>query len=331
MSAGRGTILTMPVVLLLAALAILAGVVVVAVGRGGELAMFRPDVPARPQAFASAADVASFRPPPAFFGYSATATDEALQRITTVVAERDAEVAWLRGQIAELKGSAAEPWPGAPAEHGSEPESASWPDAWTYSGQAGRAETSAEPGPEGQAGRVGEPEPAGWAGPEAYAAPERRAYPGDWPKPEAYAEPDDQREPAARSESEAHAEDEGRAEPDDWPASGAYPEPEAGTGSADWPEPAAYAEPAAWPEPEPEPYADPQPGHGAEPPVWPSLGDHRESEGRPNSDLWSSSDHDYDRNHDHGYTGSSAGETAEHEARGTDHEAGPPEHEVGQP
>ena len=81
--------------------------------------------------------MASFRPPPAFFGYSATATDEALQRITTVVAERDAEVAWLRGQIAELKGSAAEPWPGAPAEHGGEPEPASWPDAWTYSGHAG--------------------------------------------------------------------------------------------------------------------------------------------------------------------------------------------------
>ncbi|MGH3400492.1 MAG: hypothetical protein ACRDPO_38010, partial [Streptosporangiaceae bacterium] len=171
----------MPVVLLLAALAILAGVVVVAVGRGGELAMFRPDGAARSEAFATAADVASFRPPPAFFGYSATATDEALQRITRVVAERDAEVAWLRGQIAELQGSAAEPWPGAPAGHGGDPEPASWPDAWTYGGQGSRAETSGRPGPDGDAGRAGEPEAAGWAGPEAYAAPERRADPSDWP------------------------------------------------------------------------------------------------------------------------------------------------------
>src|SRR5580693_6700996 len=167
MSAGRGTILTMPVVLLLAALAILAGVVVVAVGRGGELAMFRPDS-ARSRAFATAADVASFRPPPAFFGYSATATDDALQRITEVVAERDAEVAWLRGQIAELKGSDAEPWPGAPADHEGEPEPASWPDAWTYAGHGSPGEPVGQPGPDGDAGPAGGPESAGWAGPEGY-------------------------------------------------------------------------------------------------------------------------------------------------------------------
>src|ERR1700722_365537 len=147
MSAGRGTILTMPVVLLLAALAILAGGVVVAVGRGGELAMFRPDAPAHPEVFATAADVASFRPPPAFFGYSATATDEALQRITRTVAERDAEVAWLRDQITQLQGSAPEPWPGAHAEHGAQPEPAGWAGGWSYGGAGGpgRAARSARP------------------------------------------------------------------------------------------------------------------------------------------------------------------------------------------
>ena len=76
------------------------------------------------------------------------------------------------------------------------------------------------------------------------------------------------------------------------------------TGPADWPEPEPYAEPAAWPEP----YADPQPEHGADHAVWPGLGDHRESEGRPTSDLWSGSDHDYDRNHDHGNAAPSAEE-----------------------
>ncbi|MGH3404974.1 MAG: hypothetical protein ACRDRJ_21085, partial [Streptosporangiaceae bacterium] len=100
------------------------------------------------------------------------------------------------------------------------------------------------------------------------------------------------------------------------------------------------------------PYAEPQPQPGAESPVWPGLGDHHESEGhheaegRPNSDLWSGSDHDYDRDHDHDHDyaapcaawpepadqpepGPAGEETAE--ARGTDGEAGPAEHEIGQP
>jgi hypothetical protein len=94
----------MSVVLLLAALAILAGVVVVAVGRGGELAMFRPDRPPQYQVFATGTDVAAFRPPPAFFGYSAVATDTALAQIGQVVAERDAELARLRAQLAQLRG-----------------------------------------------------------------------------------------------------------------------------------------------------------------------------------------------------------------------------------
>ena len=105
----------MPVVLLLAALVILAGVVVVAIGRGGELTIFRPDAPVHPQGFATAADVAAFRPPPAFLGYSAPATDEALQRIARVVAERDAEVAGLRDQVARLGGE-----PGPPGDAGTE-------------------------------------------------------------------------------------------------------------------------------------------------------------------------------------------------------------------
>ena len=99
--------------LLLAALAILAQVIVVAVGRGGELAMFRPDAPAHPEVFATAADVASFPGRrPRSSGTAPRPPMSALQRITRVVAERDAEVAWLRDQIAELQGSAPEPWPG---------------------------------------------------------------------------------------------------------------------------------------------------------------------------------------------------------------------------
>jgi len=126
----------MPVVLLLAALAILAGVVAVAIGRGGELAMFRPDTQAQSEALATAADVAAFRPPLAFFGYSAPATDEALQRITAVVAERDAEVAWLRDQVHRLGGKAQD-WSAGPEPR---PGAAGWPRGWTYAAQERRAD-----------------------------------------------------------------------------------------------------------------------------------------------------------------------------------------------
>jgi len=163
----------MPVVLLLAALVILAGVVAVAIGRGGELAMFRPDSPRYPQVLATAADVASFRPPLAFFGYSAPATDEALQQITQVVVERDAEVAWLRDQVVKLGGDTAD-WPSAapPAQPPPEP-TASWPDEWTYAGRERRAEPADWAGHEERA--EAEPE----AGPEPDAEP--AAGPAGWP------------------------------------------------------------------------------------------------------------------------------------------------------
>ena len=82
----------MPVVLMLAAVVILAGVVVVAMGRGGELALARPDSAAYGRELVTPADMVAFRPPAALLGYSAPVTDDALQRIARVVAERDAEL-----------------------------------------------------------------------------------------------------------------------------------------------------------------------------------------------------------------------------------------------
>jgi len=91
------------VVLLIAAVAILAGVVVVAVGRGGELAMARSDIPPVRFALFTPADVAAFRPRLSFFGYSAQATDDALLQIARAVAERDAELSRLRVQLTALR------------------------------------------------------------------------------------------------------------------------------------------------------------------------------------------------------------------------------------
>jgi hypothetical protein len=106
----------MPVVLLLTALMILGGVVVVAVGRGGELTLFRSDAAPLRQRLATAADMASFRPPLAFFGYSAQATDDALARIARSVAERDAELALLRDELATLRPPAAPAGDSPPAD-----------------------------------------------------------------------------------------------------------------------------------------------------------------------------------------------------------------------
>jgi hypothetical protein len=100
-SARRGTIRTVPILLLLAAAVILAGVVSVAMGHGGEMAEFAMDYLAPD--LMTAADVMLVRPPSALWGYNAQVTDEALNRIAQVITERDVEIAVLRQQLAELR------------------------------------------------------------------------------------------------------------------------------------------------------------------------------------------------------------------------------------
>lgn len=91
----------MPILLLLAAAVILAGVVSVAMGHGGEMAEFAMDY--LPPDLETAADVALLRPPSAIWGYNAQVTDEALNQIAQVITERDVEIAVLRQQLAELR------------------------------------------------------------------------------------------------------------------------------------------------------------------------------------------------------------------------------------
>ena len=102
----------MPVVIILVAAVILGGVVVVAMGRGGELSRERPELPARSD-FRTWSDVASYRPPPALLGYHAGATQHALSLIARTIAERDAEIDWLRNRLAEVIQT--EPEPAEPA------------------------------------------------------------------------------------------------------------------------------------------------------------------------------------------------------------------------
>jgi hypothetical protein len=90
------------VAIVIAAAVILGGMIVVAMGKGGELSVERPELPSRTD-FQSSSDVADYRPPGALLGYSPLVTERALAQIARTIAERDAEIDWLRRRLAELQ------------------------------------------------------------------------------------------------------------------------------------------------------------------------------------------------------------------------------------
>jgi hypothetical protein len=97
------------VVLIVAAAVILGGVIAVALGRGGEMTEFSPDVRPLDTDIATAADVALLRPPVALWGYDKRSTDEALNLVARTVTERDVEITRLRRQIADLQWASHKP------------------------------------------------------------------------------------------------------------------------------------------------------------------------------------------------------------------------------
>ncbi|MFA1540668.1 hypothetical protein [Actinomadura monticuli] len=105
------------VVLVLAGVAVLGAVVVLAMGRGGELAEAHPDYPplqldaeGRP---ILGADGSRLRFPATIWGYQMQVTDEAVHRLTTALQERDARVADLERQLHDLRRRVDEPPIGA--------------------------------------------------------------------------------------------------------------------------------------------------------------------------------------------------------------------------
>jgi len=96
------------VVLAVAALAVLGCVVAVALGHGGEMAEFPPDVPPLElpeDGRLTAVDFMSLRLPVALVGYHTQTVDETLRRVATALSERDTRIAILEQQIAELRGA----------------------------------------------------------------------------------------------------------------------------------------------------------------------------------------------------------------------------------
>ncbi|PSK97344.1 hypothetical protein CLV63_10862 [Murinocardiopsis flavida] len=89
----------------LAAVAVLAAVALVVMGKGGQLARFEADhapldLPAdRP---ISAADVAGVRLPLSMWGYHVRAVDEALRRLSGALRDRDARIEELEARLGGL-------------------------------------------------------------------------------------------------------------------------------------------------------------------------------------------------------------------------------------
>jgi hypothetical protein len=92
-----------PVILILAAAAILGCVVLAALGMGGEMAMFPSDSAPLRMDEVTAAHVALLRPPLALWGYNVPATEEALGVIARAVTARDTEIATLRAELADMR------------------------------------------------------------------------------------------------------------------------------------------------------------------------------------------------------------------------------------
>ncbi|WP_157249521.1 hypothetical protein [Nonomuraea typhae] len=95
----------MLVVLAIAALAILACVVLVSLGKGGELTEFPPDVPPldlpEPGQL-TAVDFMALQLPVNLVGYHTQSVDETLRRAASAISERDTRIAVLEQRVSEL-------------------------------------------------------------------------------------------------------------------------------------------------------------------------------------------------------------------------------------
>jgi len=82
--------------------AVVAGAVLVARGRGGELSVEGNDYRELELGPVSATDIALLRPPMALWGYNMQATDEALDRIAASIRDRDVRIVALEQLVTDL-------------------------------------------------------------------------------------------------------------------------------------------------------------------------------------------------------------------------------------
>lgn len=94
---------------MIAAVVIVAVVVFLAMGRGGELSGERSDYLPLDIGPVSATDVALLRPPTGLWGYNMQATDEAMQLIAESIRERDVRIVALEQLVTDLSRDHAPP------------------------------------------------------------------------------------------------------------------------------------------------------------------------------------------------------------------------------
>jgi hypothetical protein len=82
--------------------AVVAGAVLVARGRGEDLSVERNDYLELELGPVSATDIALLRPPMALWGYNMQATDEALDRIAASIRDRDVPIVALEQLVTDL-------------------------------------------------------------------------------------------------------------------------------------------------------------------------------------------------------------------------------------
>jgi hypothetical protein len=81
---------------------VVAGAVLVARGRGGELSVERSDYRELELGPVSATDIALLRPPMGLWGYNMHATDEAMDRIASSIRDRDVRIVALEQLVHDL-------------------------------------------------------------------------------------------------------------------------------------------------------------------------------------------------------------------------------------
>jgi hypothetical protein len=88
--------------MVIALIVVLAAVVFLAIGRGGELSAERNDYAPLDVGPVSATDVALLRPPTGAWGYNMEATDDALDQIAESIRERDVRIVALEQLVTDL-------------------------------------------------------------------------------------------------------------------------------------------------------------------------------------------------------------------------------------
>jgi hypothetical protein len=135
-----------PVVFLIASVAVLGGVFFAATGRGGEMAPEHPDHAPLDLGQVSAPDIALLRPPAALWGYNMQVTDEALDHIARAMRDRDVTISHLQQQLASR--DAQDPSASPPTEV-TQPAEATQPTEATQPAQALPASSFDVQGPQG--------------------------------------------------------------------------------------------------------------------------------------------------------------------------------------